>query len=576
MTSLEQLIKKAEDFRYNTNDLGGHSNYMNLLFQIMEIDMNAGVPLWKDVIINYRFENRSQDFTYIALDNYLNKFGFENTLDLFKKDPELEKLLFCESREISEKFLKLLIDFSTPKILNHYLSLIEKNTTDKMLRISQKRKECLANQYSRLRASSYGFRLDFFIEHFSPTIDFILKYYPDRASDERIVAYQTWAMEACDNWRKYNESFNVDYYTPNIYMPKYVDISIDWSKLQPSTQNTLSAVPEVSEKITDIISPIKNVNDGIHNISVIKDIFSLCLKKYEIFSIAPDVGGKKSAIMQFIAQNCSAWFRFNSFFPFDDSSFTLCCFSKSKWDTALFEIQQQCIYTTKDDTSSNEIVLGGVGLSHYFRYLKWDMVSEKYSPIAGMYPLFYESGADKKRIEKIQYWADSMGEESFGRILKAIVDDLLPLLNGIYDTQRNHVAKYSRDQLRNGRESLTKAMIDSGFFKTRWINEQKLYNFIQSFYPDSIYQFHPVWLGQQSLDIYIPSIKTAIEYQGRQHYEAVDFFGGEDGLKKRQELDQRKRKICVENQVRLLEWPYTIPVDKAHVMKFIKSNLYLT
>ena len=188
MTSLEQLIKKAEDFRYNTNDLGGHSNYMNLLFQIMEIDMNAGVPLWKDVIINYRFENRSQDFTYIALDNYLNKFGFENTLDLFKKDPELEKLLFCESREISEKFLKLLIDFSTPKILNHYLSLIEKNTTDKMLRISQKRKGCLANQYSRLRASSYGFRLDFFIEHFSPTIDFILKYYPDRASDERIVA----------------------------------------------------------------------------------------------------------------------------------------------------------------------------------------------------------------------------------------------------------------------------------------------------------------------------------------------------------------------------------------------------
>ena len=97
--------------------------------------MNAGVPLWKDVIINYRFENRSQDFTYIALDNYLNKFGFENALDLFKKNPELEKLLFCESREISEKFLKLLIDFSTPKILNHYLSLIEKNTTDKMLRI---------------------------------------------------------------------------------------------------------------------------------------------------------------------------------------------------------------------------------------------------------------------------------------------------------------------------------------------------------------------------------------------------------------------------------------------------------
>lgn len=104
MTSLEQLIKKAEDFRYNTNDLGGHSNYMNLLFQIMEIDMNAGVPLWKDVIINYRFENRSQDFTYIALDNYLNKFGFENTLDLFKKIPNLRSYCFASLVKFQKSF----------------------------------------------------------------------------------------------------------------------------------------------------------------------------------------------------------------------------------------------------------------------------------------------------------------------------------------------------------------------------------------------------------------------------------------------------------------------------------------
>ena len=81
-----------------------HSNYMNLLFQIMEIDMNAGVPLWKDVIINYRFENRSQDFTYIALDNYLNKFGFENTLDLFKKIPNLRSYCFASLVKFQKSF----------------------------------------------------------------------------------------------------------------------------------------------------------------------------------------------------------------------------------------------------------------------------------------------------------------------------------------------------------------------------------------------------------------------------------------------------------------------------------------
>ena len=64
------------------------------------------------------------------------------------------------------------------------------------------------------------------------------------------------------------------------------------------------------------------------------------------------------------------------------------------------------------------------------------------------------------------------------------------------------------------------------------------------------------WLGRQSLDLYIPSLCTAIEYQGIQHYLPVEFFGGEDALALRQELDQNKRELCALNHVRLIEWPY--------------------
>ena len=82
-------------------------------------------------------------------------------------------------------------------------------------------------------------------------------------------------------------------------------------------------------------------------------------------------------------------------------------------------------------------------------------------------------------------------------------------------------------------------------------------------HPDTLYQYRPAWLGRQSLDLYIPSLKTAIEYQGIQHYRPVGFFGGGDALSLRQELDRQKRDLCEKNAVRLIEWPYDIePTDK--------------
>ena len=47
------------------------------------------------------------------------------------------------------------------------------------------------------------------------------------------------------------------------------------------------------------------------------------------------------------------------------------------------------------------------------------------------------------------------------------------------------------------------------------------------------------------------------------HYMPIDFFGGEDALAARQELDRQKRQLCEANGVRLIEWPYSCePTDK--------------
>lgn len=97
-----------------------------------------------------------------------------------------------------------------------------------------------------------------------------------------------------------------------------------------------------------------------------------------------------------------------------------------------------------------------------------------------------------------------------------------------------------------------------GTIRPKWKHELSLFQEVRKLYPDTLYQYRPDWLGRQSLDIYIPSLKTAIEYQGIQHYLPVGFFGGEEALSTRQELDDMKRKLCEENNVRLIEWPYSM------------------
>lgn len=64
------------------------------------------------------------------------------------------------------------------------------------------------------------------------------------------------------------------------------------------------------------------------------------------------------------------------------------------------------------------------------------------------------------------------------------------------------------------------------------------------------------WLKGQRFDIYIPSVNTAIEYNGRQHYEAIEYMGGEEQLKLTQDRDSLKREKCLQNNCELYELKY--------------------
>ena len=53
------------------------------------------------------------------------------------------------------------------------------------------------------------------------------------------------------------------------------------------------------------------------------------------------------------------------------------------------------------------------------------------------------------------------------------------------------------------------------------------------------------------------NIDFIIEYQGKQHYEASNKFGGKRGLYQQQFNDNKKRRFCALQNIRLIEIPYT-------------------
>lgn len=63
-------------------------------------------------------------------------------------------------------------------------------------------------------------------------------------------------------------------------------------------------------------------------------------------------------------------------------------------------------------------------------------------------------------------------------------------------------------------------------------------------------------------DFYLPEYNLAIEYDGKQHYEPIEFFGGEKDFKKTQYNDNIKNEYCKNNGIKLLRIPYFKNVEE--------------
>lgn len=86
-----------------------------------------------------------------------------------------------------------------------------------------------------------------------------------------------------------------------------------------------------------------------------------------------------------------------------------------------------------------------------------------------------------------------------------------------------------------------------------WISETELFYEVCQEFPNEniIHHGRPAWLSPQHIDIFFPDRKIGIEYQGKQHLNPVEYFGGEKAFIKQQKFDRKKRLRCKRNNCKL-------------------------
>ncbi len=183
----------------------------------------------------------------------------------------------------------------------------------------------------------------------------------------------------------------------------------------------------------------------------------------------------------------------------------------------------------------------------------------------------------KKKLAKL---AESAFENVMGTIQQVIIDDS-PNNNEIRMKANEDYKALERARNRTIREiekipeNMTRE--EFGFRKIGegWVSETLLFTILKRIFPtDNIVRHaRPNWLDNLELDIFLPDKSIAFEYQGQQHYFPIKAWGGKKALMELQRRDERKREMCKNNSVLLIEVDYTEPLTEGFICDKIRKSV---
>lgn len=112
----------------------------------------------------------------------------------------------------------------------------------------------------------------------------------------------------------------------------------------------------------------------------------------------------------------------------------------------------------------------------------------------------------------------------------------------------------------------------------RYVSENLCREIFQKIFKKKFVKIHPRWLinehgGRMELDGYCKKLRLAFEYQGRQHYQIVDFFKGRN-LFETQQADVLKKRLCEKEGIALIIIPYTVTRNELYgfITKKLEEN----
>jgi hypothetical protein len=109
-----------------------------------------------------------------------------------------------------------------------------------------------------------------------------------------------------------------------------------------------------------------------------------------------------------------------------------------------------------------------------------------------------------------------------------------------------------------------------------WVSETLLLKRLQDIFPElEIFpQGSPKFLKGQRYDIWIPSIKVAVEYHGEQHRKPIELFGGAEGFAETKRRDDLKILRSEENEVDLFVVWFDDEIDVflQKITQFVKAK----
>ena len=168
-------------------------------------------------------------------------------------------------------------------------------------------------------------------------------------------------------------------------------------------------------------------------------------------------------------------------------------------------------------------------------------------------------------------WINKLPERCPGEILELITispDEYASHYNELkkkWNEQQNKICNLIENEVRQkfGHKKVGES----------WTNETILYYIVKKIYSAKtiLRHYRPDYLQGLEFDIFIKEFNLAIEYQGIQHFQPVEHWGGEEALNRQIDRDKKKKEICEKEGIPLLYFRYDDGLNDEIVLSRIQE-----